>query len=65
MLQLNPTIPVIVTSKDNAKGRALFIIDYSAEDDVLWGVAMDENGEIWFVPNYEIRMQKNWSLGRR
>lgn len=64
MIQLNPSIPVIVTSKDNAKGTAIGWIDYSEEHNVMWIVAL-ENGEVWCVPNYEIRMQKNWSLGRR
>lgn len=63
--QLNPTIPVIVTSKDNAKGTAFSLIDYSQEHHIVWGVAMDATGEVWWVPNTEIRFQKNWTMKRR
>ena len=41
------------------------VIDYGPEFDLLWVVAMDEGGEIWCVPNPQVRMQANWSLGRR
>ena len=64
MLQLNPTIPVIATSKDNMKGDALFVIDYGEQHSLIWIVAL-KNGEIWCIPNEEIRMQKNWTMGRR
>lgn len=63
ILQLNPNIPVIVTSKDNRKGRAIGWIDYSEEHDLIWVVALDNN-EVWCVPNPEIRLQNNWSIGR-
>ena len=65
MLQLNPTIPVIVTSKDNKKGKAILVTDYSEEHHLMWTVVMDDSGEIWNVPNPEIRVQFNWSAGRR
>lgn len=65
MLQLNPPIPLIVVSKNNAEGQALFLIDYSPQHDLLWVVALDENGEIWVVPNYEIRLFPNWSMKKR
>ena len=45
------------TSKGD--GVALFMIDYGPEDDVLWGVAINDTGEMWFVPNYEIRLMAN------
>jgi hypothetical protein len=62
--QLNPSIPVLVTSKDNAKGMAIGWVDYSQEHNLIWIVALD-NSEIWCVPNPEIRMQKNWTMGRK
>jgi hypothetical protein len=40
-------------------------IDYSAEQDLMWICALDEDGSVWIVPNKEIRLQGNWSLGRR
>ena len=41
-------------------GIALFMIDYGAEDDILWVVGINETGEIWCVPNYEVRLMENW-----
>lgn len=61
--QLNPQIPVFVVSK-SMKARAIGWIDYSAEDDLYWICALDD-GEIWIAPQHEIRMQYNWTLGRR
>lgn len=63
MLQLNPTIPVLVTNKDNAKGIAFAIIDYSIEHECIWGIALN-NGEIWWVNNRYVRFQTNWTVGR-
>ena len=60
--QLNPQIPVI-TSKGN--GQAIAIIDYSEENDLLWVVALDENGEVWTMPNSDIRLFPNYSIGRK
>lgn len=65
MIQLNPTIPVIVTSKQNAEGLAYFVIDYSIDHHVIYGIALNESGEIWWVPNSEVRVAKNWTMGRR
>jgi hypothetical protein len=64
-LQLEPPYPVIVTSKDNKKGYAFLMTDYGMEHDRIWSVVMNDSGEIWDVPNHEIRMQKNWTAGRR
>lgn len=61
MLQLNPPIPV-VTPK--GKGWAHVLIDYSQEHDLLWVVFLDESGECWTLPNRDVRIQKNMSLGR-
>jgi hypothetical protein len=65
LTQLDPTIPVIVTSSLNAKGRALGRVDYGEDHHIIWIVALDLNGEIWHVPNPEIRLDKNWSMQRR
>lgn len=65
MIQLNPSIPVIVMRKGSSSGQALGWIDYSPEQDLLWIVALDANGEIWIVPNNEIRLPENWSMKRR
>lgn len=63
--QLNPPIPVRVTSHKDAKGVALGWIDYSVEHHLIWIIACDITGEIWLVPNHEIRMQSNWTMERR
>lgn len=65
ILQLDPTLPVIVTSKDNETGEAIILHDFSNEHDPHWVVIMDKTGELWFVPNREVRVQKNWTMGRR
>ena len=61
MLQLNPPIPV-TCAKGN--GHAMVVLDYSQEHDSLFLVALDETGELWWLPNSQIRMQKNISLNR-
>lgn len=59
--QLNPPLPM---TTPKGKGYAHFMIDYSQEHDILWVVFLDESGECWTLPNKDIRMQKNISLGR-
>ena len=34
-------------------------------DDCLWMVVFDDTGEVVWVPQYELRLRSNWSLGRR
>jgi hypothetical protein len=62
MLQLNPPLPV---TTPRGAGLAHFCIDYGPESHLMWVVFLDANGECWTVPNPEIRMASNWSLGRR
>ena len=62
IIQLNPTIPM---STEKGKGHAIALIDYSEEHNLIWVIACNETGEIWAIPNPEVRMQKNWTLGRR
>ena len=61
--QLEPPLPLHVV--DRGKGMAIAVIDYGPEFDLLWVTAMDDGGEIWCVPNPQVRMQANWSMGRR
>jgi hypothetical protein len=60
--QLNPPLPLKSSKGD---GYAIAVIDYGLEHNLLWVVALDDSGEVWCVPNSEIRMQSNWSAGRR
>ena len=62
ILQLNPSIPVEVIGKGT--GECVGWIDYSCEANLLWIVALDSNGEVWCVPNSDIRFIKNYSIGR-
>ena len=61
--QLNPTIPVWNTTK-NESGYAIGVIDYSQEHHLIWIIVSDSNGEIWAVPNPEVRVQYNYTMGR-
>ena len=60
--QLNPPLP-LETSKGS--GWAHFVIDYGPEAALLWVVFMDADGACWTVPNAEVRMSFNWTMGRR
>ncbi|MBV9528542.1 hypothetical protein [Sphingomonas sp.] len=60
--QLDPPIPLHVV--DRGPGFAIAVIDYGPEFDLLWVVGMDDGGEIWCVPNPQVRLQANWSMGR-
>lgn len=60
--QLNPPIPLVTPKGD---GIAHFLIDYSAEYDLMWVVFLTENGECWTFSNSQIRAQKNITLGRK
>ena len=60
--QLNPPIPLHVLGKGD--GFAVGVIDYGQEHNLLWVTAIDATGEVWCAPNPQVRMQKNWSMGR-
>ena len=59
--QLNPPLPMTTPKGD---GWAHFVIDYGPEAALMWVVFMDADGACWTVPNPEVRMYKNWTLGR-
>lgn len=61
LTQLNPPIPLSTPKGD---GMAWAVIDYSAEFNLMWVVAIDKTGEIWTFKNPEVRAQKNITLGR-
>jgi hypothetical protein len=62
IIQLDPTIPVYVEGRGT--GHAIGWIDYSQEHHLLWIVAFDNTGEVWTLPNPEVRLQINISIGR-
>ncbi|QJU56542.1 hypothetical protein HL653_00970 [Sphingomonas sp. AP4-R1] len=61
--QLEPPLPLTVLDKGD--GYAVAVIDYGQEFDLLWVVALNDSGEIWCAPNPKVRMQGNWSMGRK
>ena len=61
--QLDPPIPLHVLGRGD--GCAIGVIDYGQEHNLLWVTAIDATGEIWCAPNPEVRMQGNWSMGRK
>jgi len=50
---------------DKGKGLAIGMIDYGPEHNLIWVTAIDDTGEIWCAPNPKVRMQQNWTMGRR
>src|SRR5579862_7157896 len=62
LVQLNPPLPL---ETPKGSGWAHFVIDYGPEAALLWVVFMDEDGACWTVPNVEVRMSYNWTMGRR
>ena len=70
IVQLDPSIPVDVlrgtgeASWPAGKGYALAWIDYSQEHFTLWKIVMDATGEIWDVPQSDVRVQRNVSMVR-
>ena len=59
---LAPTIPVHVV--DKGAGFAFAVIDNGQEHTLIWVTAIDETGEIWCVPNPQVRLQGNWTMER-
>jgi hypothetical protein len=59
--QLNPTIPL---RSPKASGEAVAVIDMSLEHDLMWVVIDDTTGQVWTVPNKDVRAYANYSAGR-
>jgi hypothetical protein len=60
--QLNPQIPLHVLGKGD--GYAIGLIDYGPEHNLIWVTALNDSGEIWCAPNPEVRLGRNWTMGR-
>lgn len=61
--QLNPPVPVDVA--DRGAGQAIAVIDYGPEHHLIWVTALDDSGQIWCAPNPQVRVQSNWTMGRK
>jgi hypothetical protein len=62
ILQLDHPLPM---TTPKGPGYAHFVIDYGPEEHLHWVIFLDADGACWTVTNPEIRMQNNWTLGRR
>ena len=62
MMQLNPPLPV-----DTPKGAAYahMVIDYSQEHYLLFVCFLCDTGECWVLPNKDVKLQKNLTMGVR
>lgn len=60
-LELREPIPM---NTPKGFGYAKFFLIKGAESDNVWTVFLD-NGEIWDVPNPDIRLLPNWTLDRQ
>ena len=60
--RIDPPLP-LETIKGS--GFAHFLIDYGVEHHLIWVVFLNESGECWSFQNPEIRLEKNWTMGRR
>ena len=73
MHQLNPPLPVEITSKTLPKGVqatekrgwAYFLNECGIDGHRIWVVVLDQTGEVVDVPQPEIRFDTNWSYVRR
>ena len=70
MLQLNPPLVRIVVGGDGwegptGKGVANLIEPGHRDDDLIWIIDMDQNGQTWCVPNRFVRAPRNITYGRK
>jgi hypothetical protein len=61
ILQLNPGIDLLTPK---GTGLAHFLLDYGQESNIIWGVILQETGEIWWFQNDEVRATKNITMKR-
>ena len=59
-LQLNPPIEL---STPKGVGQCHFLVDNGTEASSLW-VVIQEDGQIWWWPNSQVRGVRNFSMGR-
>jgi hypothetical protein len=69
MLQLNPPLVRIIVggpgwAGPTGKGVANLVEPGHRDDDIIWIIDMDENGQTWCVPNRFVRAPRNITYGR-
>jgi hypothetical protein len=70
MLQLNPPLVRVVVGGTawegpTGKGVANFVVPGHRDDDIVWIIDLDENGQTWCVPNRYVRAPRNITYGRK
>ena len=70
MLQLNPPLVRVIVggpgwAGPTGKGIANFIEPGHLDDDLIWIIDLDENGQTWCVPNRFVRAPANITAGRK
>ena len=58
--RIDPPIPL---DTDKGYGLAHFLINYGAEQEIVWVVFL-ENREVWEIQNHNIRACKNYTMER-
>lgn len=61
ILQLNPSLPL---QTPKGPGRAILVIDYGEEHNLIFTVIIDETGEIWSFQGPEVKAQSNRTMNR-
>jgi hypothetical protein len=69
MLQLNPPLSRVVVGGSGwegptGKGVANLVVPGHRDDDIIWIIDLDENGQTWCVPNRYVRAPRNITYGR-
>jgi hypothetical protein len=70
MLQLNPPLVRVIVggagwAGPTGKGVANLIEPGHRDDDMVWIIDLDENGQTWCVPNRYVRAPINITYGRK
>jgi hypothetical protein len=70
MLQLNPPLVRVIVggpgwAGPTGKGVANLVEPGHRDDDIVWIIDLDENGQTWCVPNRYVRAPRNITYGRK
>lgn len=63
ILQLDPPLPIFSVPHQE-EGWAYALLEYGMEDYVYLLFALDSTGEIWVLPNTDVRVTTNHTLHR-
>lgn len=62
ILQLEPHLPL---ETPRGPGRAFLVLDYGAEEDLIYAVILDESREIWCFRNRKVKALPNETFDRK